>query len=86
MSKAKKKDSEINPEILYEREKEKSRRFYDEDFGEMRLFPGFLAGNGVSATESSGLIQTAPVTPSIVEAFDDVYSYRRTEAEKDSLR
>ena len=81
MSKAGKKNSQINPEILCEREKERTKNFYDdEDFG-FRLFPGFLDNNGVSATESTGLIQVTPVTPEILEVYDNVYSYRRREAE-----
>ena len=86
MSKAKKKDSDINPEILYEREKEKSHRFYEDDMGEYRLFPGFLAGSTVSSTESTGLIQAVPITPAVLEAYDNVYSYRRCKAETNSLR
>ena len=84
MSRAKKKDSAINPEILYEKEQERSRGFYDDDFGEFRLFPGFLDGSTVSATESTGLIQVTPVTPAVLEAYDSVYSYRRREAECDN--
>ena len=80
MSKTKKKRNETNPEIIYEHEKERTRNFYDDDLGEMRLFPDFLPGNSISVTESTGLIQVAPVTPALQRVYDDVYSYRQVKA------
>lgn len=81
MSKSKKKDSDINPEIRYEQEQEKSRYFYEDD-DEMRLFPGFLDSSTVSSTECTGLIQTAPVTPEVLEAYQSVYDYRQRKVNK----
>lgn len=52
---------------------------YDEELGDGRLFPDFLPGSTASATECTGLIQTAPVTKNIQEVYDSVYSYRRKE-------
>ena len=85
MSKPKKREKDINPEILYEQRKQRERQFY-ENMGEFRLFPEFLAGNAVSSTESTGLIQVAPVTPEILEAFDNLYSYRQSETYYDNIR
>ena len=79
MGRAKKKDSDINPEIRYEQEQERSRYFYD-DYDEIRLFPGFLDGSTVSSTECTGLIQVAPVTPEILAAYQSVYDYRQRDA------
>ncbi|MBQ7900363.1 MAG: hypothetical protein IJ365_00175 [Clostridia bacterium] len=77
MSKVKKSRKETNPEILYEREQQRTKNFYDDDMGEMRLFPDALVGSSVSATESTGLIQVAPITPALQKVYDDVYSYRQ---------
>lgn len=77
---ADKKRKDINPEIIYEHNKKRSKDFYERDMGEIRLFPDFFPGMSVSGTESTGLIQVAPVTPALQKIYDDVYSYRRTEA------
>ena len=77
---ADKKRNEANPEIIYERNQKRSKDFFERDMGEIRLFPDFFPGMSVSGTESTGLIQVAPVTPALQKVYDDVYSYRRTEA------
>lgn len=83
MSKSKKKREETNPEILLEREKKNTLDYYDDDF-EYRLFPGFLDGSTASATESTGLIQVGPITPAVLDAYDNVYSYRKNKEDSDS--
>lgn len=71
----------INPEILREQqEKRRAQMLYDEDeaFG-MTLYPGAFLGGTASSTESTGLIQVIPPTPDMIDAYDEVYSYRQTE-------
>ncbi len=69
-----------NPEKNREQEeKRKSDLFYDDDGYSKRLYPGTFFSGAASATESTGLIQTVPLTPGMMDVFDDVYSYRRTE-------
>ena len=60
--------------------KKKAEEFCDEDLEEGRLFPGFLDGSTVSATESTGLIQQIPDTKKIQDIYDSVYSYRQKKA------
>ena len=76
---AKKTRNNINPEIIYEKSKKQSKDFFEKDQGEIRLFPDFFPGVSVSGTESTGLIQVAPITPELQKVYDDVYSYRKTE-------
>ncbi len=57
--------------------KEKADDFCDEDLEDGRLFPGFLDGSTVSATESTGLIQQIPNTREVQDIYDSVYSYRQ---------
>lgn len=78
MGKTKKKHEEINPEIRHEIEKERTKNFHENEYGEYRLFPGFLDDSTASFTESTGLIQVAPVTPALLDSFDNVYSYRKS--------
>ena len=69
--------------------KKGSEEFCDEDLEEGRLFPGFLDGSTVSATESTGLIQQIPDTKKIQDIYDSVYSYRQKKAiekEKEGLQ
>ena len=51
----------------------------DDEYGEMRLFPGELKGSVASATECTGLIQVAPDTKALHEVYDSVCSYRKVE-------
>lgn len=51
---------------------------YEDEIGEMRLFPDDITGSTASATESTGLIQVGLVSPDIQQAYDEVYSYRQT--------
>ncbi len=57
--------------------KKKADKFCDDDLEDGRLFPGFLDGSSVSATESTGLIQQIPDTKKIQDIYDSVYSYRQ---------
>ena len=85
MNKNNKSNAKINPEILREKEeKRRSLAMYDDDdwFG-MTLYPGAFFGSTVSATESTGLIQVPP-TPDVMDVYDDVYNYRRTEPTAES--
>ena len=77
---------QINPEIKREEEeKHKSRILYDEDEGlGMTLFPNFFMGNTVSATESTGLMQTIPLSLAELEAYDSLYSYRQQHPNADN--
>ena len=57
---------------------EKKYNSPDDDSGEMRLFPDDLLTGTASATESTGLIQTAaPFVKDMYKVYDDVYSYRK---------
>ena len=53
---------------------------FEEELTEGRLFPDFLPGSTASATESTGLIQVGNYSPDLMDAYDDVYSYRQKEA------
>ncbi|MBO4941018.1 MAG: hypothetical protein J6D15_02295 [Clostridia bacterium] len=55
---------------------------YEDEFAEIRLFPDEFAGSTASATECTGLIQVAPVTPELQETYDSVYSYRQKKPRK----
>lgn len=80
MNKNSSKNKQINPEILREREeKRRTQHLYDDDAGyDMMLFPdAFPMSNAASSTESTGLIQVIPITDDQLDAYDDVYSYRR---------
>ncbi len=57
--------------------------FDEDEFAEMRLFPDEFAGSTASATECTGLIQVAPVTPELQETYDSVYSYRKKQPSKE---
>ncbi len=72
-------DKEIKEQNHVFAKKEKADSFCDEDLEEGRLFPGFLDGSTVSATESTGLIQQIPNTKKIQDIYDSVYSYRQKE-------
>ncbi len=63
--------------------KKKADEFCDKDLEEGRLFPGFLDGSTVSATESTGLIQQIPDTKKIQDIYDSGYSYRQKKATED---
>lgn len=76
---AEKNRNDTNPEIIYEQNKKQAKDFYERNEGEIRLFPDFFPGVSVSGTESTGLIQVAPITPELQRVYDDVYSYRKTE-------
>jgi len=43
----------------------------------MRLFPDDGFSGSASATECTGLVQTAPADEDIMEAYGQVYSYRQ---------
>ena len=58
-------------------EKSKADIFCDAELDGGRLFPGFLDGSTVSASESTGLIQQIPDTREIQDIYDSVYSYRQ---------
>ncbi len=45
--------------------------------GDMRLFPDDLFANAASATECTGLVQTAPADDDVMEAYEDIYSYKQ---------
>lgn len=71
--------------------KDEKRIFNDNDYDEAWdndidepfspfLYPGAFMGGTASANESTGLIQIIPFTPEDLKAYDDLYSYRRTEA------
>lgn len=77
---AKNKKTTENPEILREN---RQNNFDDDEIG-MTLFPGAFMGSTVSSTESTGLIQVIPFTSEQLVAYDDVYSYRRTEPMADN--
>ncbi|MGN1093346.1 MAG: hypothetical protein ACI4RS_06830 [Monoglobaceae bacterium] len=70
---------QINPEIQREEEERyKSLNFYDEDDGlGMTLFPYCFMGGTASATDSTGLMQTIPLSLAELEAYDSLYSYRQ---------
>lgn len=69
-----------NPEQNHKKEeKRKTDLLYDDDGYSKRLYPGTFFSGAASATESTGLIQTVPLTPGMMEVYDDIYSYRRTE-------
>lgn len=56
-----------------------------DDSGEVRLFPDDLLTGAASATECTGLIQTAaPFTEDMYKVYDDVYSYRETKPRQKS--
>lgn len=55
---------------------------YEDEMGEMRLFPDDTLGGTASATESTGLIQVGLTSPEIQQAYDEVYSYRQTKPVK----
>ncbi len=68
---------ERNPEILREEsEKHKVLSLADEDGG-YRLYPHMNSMGMASATESTGLIQVIPLEASVMDVYDDVYSYRQ---------
>ena len=68
----------LNPEILRERrEKIKSDNLYNDDDMPLTLFPGAFIGGVASATESTGLMQNVAVTPDMIDAYDELYSYRK---------
>lgn len=80
-NKSKENEKQINPEIQREQEeKRRAQMTYDEEeaYG-MLLYPGAFLGGTSSATESTGLIQVIPPTPDMLDAYDEVYSYRQTE-------
>ncbi len=68
----------LNPEILRERsEKIKSDNLYNDDDMPLNLFPGAILGGVASATDSTGLMQNVAVTPAMIDAYDELYSYRK---------
>ncbi len=75
-------DSKIDEQNKVFSKKKKADSFCDEDLEDGRLFPGFLDGSTVSATESTGLIQHIPDTKKIQDIYDSVYSYRQKKAEE----
>lgn len=72
-------DAKIKAQNKAFAEKTESEDFCDAEMDGGRLFPGFLDGSTVSATESTGLIQQIPNTREIQDIYDSVYSYRRKE-------
>lgn len=68
----------INPEIKREKE-EAAKADWLDDFGEMRLFPYALIGSVASSNEATGLMQQVPITPDALEAYLDLYDYRKIE-------
>ncbi|MBO5007647.1 MAG: hypothetical protein J6D26_02325 [Clostridia bacterium] len=45
--------------------------------GDMRLFPDDLFANAASANECTGLVQTAPAEDDVMEAYENIYSYKQ---------
>lgn len=77
MKKNKDNNKPLNPEILREkREKAKSDNLYDEEIP-LTLFPGSFIGGVASANDSTGLMQNIAVTPDMIDAYDELYSYRK---------
>lgn len=80
MNNKNKSNNQVNPEIIREQEENrKAAIFYDDDPYGMMLYPRAFYGSTASATESTGLIQQAPLTPGMMGVYDELYSYRRTE-------
>ncbi len=46
---------------------------------ETRLFPDDYSSGAASATECTGLVQIAPAEDDIMEAYEQIYSYRQSE-------
>lgn len=70
---------QINPEIKREAdERRRAQILYDgnEAYG-MTLFPYCFGGSTASATECTGLMQTVPLDPAELEAYDSLYSYKQ---------
>ncbi len=83
MRKNKDDNKPLNPEILREREEKiKTDNLYDEEEMSMSLFPGAFLTGAASATESTGLMQNIAVTPNMIEAYDELYSYRQRDVEE----
>lgn len=45
----------------------------------MRLFADDYSSGAASATECTGLVQIAPADDDIMEAYEQIYSYRQSE-------
>ncbi|MBQ9757546.1 MAG: hypothetical protein IJW15_03920 [Clostridia bacterium] len=81
MSNAKK--EYISKETEIDEKANNAWEFDEDEMSEMRLFPDEFAGSTASATECTGLIQVAPVTPELQETYDSVYSYRKKQPVKE---
>jgi len=75
-----------NKELKLNNKDECAYDIYEDEMCEMRLFPDEFSGSTASATESTGLIQVAPVTPKLQETYDSVYSYRQKKPIKEKTK
>ncbi len=45
--------------------------------GDMRLFPDEYMANAASASECTGLVQVSPADEDVMDAYEDIYSFRQ---------
>ncbi len=45
--------------------------------GDMRLFPDEYMANAASGTECTGLVQVMPADDDVMDAYEDIYSFRQ---------